>query len=91
MSNCPNGRHGYNVRQRGDGSTYCLRCGKEWPAAREDDEDLDAAPRDIMETVEVFGGVQIARLPTMAQQESTLGMPSLFDDPASDEDDYVEE
>lgn len=52
---CVDGKHGFNVRERSDGSRICLRCLKEWPALGS--TDLTAMPSIV------------GSLPTMEQQE----------------------
>lgn len=53
---CPQGRHGFNIRSRTDGSRICTRCKQEWAASPE----VTAAP------------MLTGCLPTMEQQERQL-------------------
>lgn len=67
---CVDGKHGFNVRKRSDGSRICLRCLKEWPALGS--TDLTAMPSSI-----------VGSLPTMEQQERST---CLLDPLATNED-----
>jgi hypothetical protein len=74
MKTCVDGRHGFNVRERSDGSRICFRCRKEWPGPGEP---------SALPSHETAGTSIVGSLPMMEQQERST---CLLDPLATNED-----